>query len=126
MLVHKQTTQDTIYRYSFSNGLVSYNDINIYFQNGKFHWVKFPFECSYSREDWKVLSAIEREITKIEDLLIAEKDSNGPSSLWGRVSKDSNPNREATPAQTEIPVFGSVNPPSPHSIHPSTTNNEEF
>lgn len=38
----------------------------IFFVNGKFDRVWFSFQGTYTREQWKTLAAIEKQISKIE------------------------------------------------------------
>lgn len=42
------------------------NVITIEFVDGKFSEVMFPFSKQYNREEWRVLAAIEAQITEIE------------------------------------------------------------
>lgn len=42
-------------------------EIEIHFKNKKFDHVIFPFKYPYSRNAWRILSAIEQMITEIEE-----------------------------------------------------------
>lgn len=44
------------------------NPIYIEFRNGQFDRVIFPFSGAYTRDEWKVLSKIEAEITRLEQV----------------------------------------------------------
>jgi hypothetical protein len=64
-LVHRSTTDQFTYDLAFGQGQVS-----VKFVNGVFSDVTFPFRSTYTREQWKILSAIESEIAEIEKLLL--------------------------------------------------------
>lgn len=49
------------------------HDLTIIFENGVFREAKFTMSGTYSRHDWRVLAAIEEEISRLEKQLEDEK-----------------------------------------------------
>lgn len=46
--------------------------ISIHFVNQKFGHTEFPMRNKYSRDDWRILAAIEAEITRLEQQFLTE------------------------------------------------------
>ena len=69
---HTSTKNITEYHYQLSEGINApkYPDtlgkVVIVFENGKFSKCSFPFNNSYTREQWAMLAEIESEIHRIE------------------------------------------------------------
>ena len=69
---HKSTRNITEYHFQLSEDSSTpkcpdtLGKVVIIFENGKFYRCVFPFTCTYTREQWKALAAIEEEIHRIE------------------------------------------------------------
>ena len=69
---HKSTRSITEYHFDLASTQTSpkcpdtLGKVVITFENGKFSRCVFPFTCTYTREQWKALAAIEEEIHRIE------------------------------------------------------------
>ena len=61
MIFIKVTKMDD-YEFEVEEG----NIIHIVFENGEFSRCSFGFSGTYTREQWKILAAIEKKITELE------------------------------------------------------------
>jgi len=50
------------------NNVKEHGTITIEFHDGRFFTASYPFSGTYTRNGWRILAAIEAEITRIEEI----------------------------------------------------------
>lgn len=61
-----ESTTKKVFHYQADTGEEAPRDIYIKFKDGEFFEVNFDFWGRYTREQWKALAEVEKEISKLE------------------------------------------------------------
>lgn len=73
LLYDKKVRTEQVFTYQINRGgmhhVTNDGDVVIVFVNGRFDHARFPFSGSYDRNEWRILKAIEEEISRIEESL---------------------------------------------------------